>query len=639
MKNFLPLIIIILIALLFAILAFQTAKIIEGNTNMSSNDADATCVYGNWATTGSCIDGKIEQTQNLTSGGSSCSPSKTREINCQTSGGSNNLASGSINTNKCSRPSDLTGYEFTHENLSLNNFELGGLKCAADYYGTPTAEACSSVGTPYSLKGCTRITAEVKSDNPREIIVSFSKPISIEGSPEDLKNNFKCKIEGVDVEFKTPIKATISGNSQIKLITSREVPQDKAVMVKYQQNKVVNQGGVELSVDDVKLDMIDEISVVNSVVDTSGPELKIAHITDEAATTIIAVFNETLQHNPSLAASDFKVKVNEGIGRTPNKVVTSGNKLIVSLRQTIQKGQRIQLSYNKNTSDTSKQVKDIYDNALESLANVHVVNNVGYPNATLQTSDDNSTTDGDKPTETSKYTDKETEFYNSQYIKSMGAHNPFQFLNEKSGMNCKIDENNKNRAICDLNRNQPIQQLNVDDLKDNRGDEKDKYILKTKIVPVVYPRCPICNEKHDESEHLGDGESTDIVDAIKNNLSKALPRFKKVKLENNFSVGNPLELNKSVSKILDVQENLKLDKYDRSIKGKKDNSQLRLNPGIQMPDINKEFVEKAAGIANIIPPKFTDENNPTPLTHEISHVKETGRSTGFIPRLTSFSKF
>lgn len=80
MKNFLPLIIIILIALLFAILAFQTAKIIEGNTNMSSNDADATCVYGNWATTGSCIDGKIEQTQNLTSGGSSCGKAKPEKL-------------------------------------------------------------------------------------------------------------------------------------------------------------------------------------------------------------------------------------------------------------------------------------------------------------------------------------------------------------------------------------------------------------------------------------------------------------------------------------------------------------------------------------------------------------------------------
>lgn len=633
MKNFLPLIIIILIAILFAILAFQTSKIIEGNTNMSSNDTDATCVYGNWSTTGTCTDGKIEQTQTLTSGGDSCDTTKKREIDCQTSSQNTNTA------DNCVRPSDLTGYEFTHENTTMSNFEIGGLKCATDYYGTPTAQACSSSGTPYSLKGCTRITAEVKNDNTREIIVSFSKPISIEGSPSDLKNNFKYKIVTVDTEMKTPIEASIVGNSQIRLTTSKEVPQDKSILVKYQQNKVVNQGGVELSVDDVKLDMIDEISVVNSVVDTSGPELKIAHITDEAATTIVMVFNESLQHNPGLSASDFKIKVNEGIGRTPNKVITQDNKLMITLRQTIQKGQRIQMSYHKNTSNGSKQVKDLHDNALESLANIHVINNVGYPNASLTQL--SPTIENRKGRDTP--TDKETAYFNNQYIKSMGAHNPFQFLNSKSGINCKIDENNKNRAICDLNRNKPVQPLNVEDLKDNRGDEKDKYILKTKIVPVVYPRCPTCNEEEikdsdddDENKSGMDG----LIDSITNGKkSKKTPSFKKVKLENNFSVGNPMELNKSISKIIDVQDNLQLNKFDRSIKGKQDGSSLRLNPGIQMPDINTEFVEKATGIANIIPPKFTDENTPTPLTHEITHVKETGRSSGFIPRLSSFSKF
>jgi hypothetical protein len=633
MKNFLPLIIIILVVILFAILAFQSSKIIEGNTNASSSTNGA-CVYDKWSTTGTCTDGKIEQTRTLTSGGDSCDTTIKREIDCQTTSQTSNL------TDNCIRPNDLTGYEFTHENTTMSNFEIGGLKCATDYYGTPTAQACSSTGTPYSFKGCTRITAEVKNGNTREIIVSFSKPISIEGSPTDLKNNFKYKIVTVDTELKTPIEATIVGNNQIKLTTSKEVPQDKTILVKYQQNKVVNQGGVELSVDDVKLDMIDEISVVNSVVDTSGPELKISHITDQAASTIVMIFNETLQHNPVLSHSDFKIRVNEGIGRSPNKVITQNNKLIVTLRQTIQKGQRIQLSYNKNTSNGSKQVKDLHGNALESLANIHVINNVGSPSTHIN--QNNFNTESKKGRDVN--TDKETAYFNNQYIKSMGGHNPFQFLNEKSGMACKIDENNKNRAICDLNRNNPVNPLNINDLQDNRGDEKDKYILKTKIVPVVYPRCPTCNEAdiEDKDSKLGENKNMldDLIDSITDGKkSKKTPSFKKVKLENNLSVGNPMELNKSISKIIDVQDNLQLNKFDRSIKGKQTSSNLRLNPGIQIPDINTEFVEKASGIANVIPPKFTDENIPTQLTSEIGNIKTNNPSSGFIPRLTSFSAF
>jgi hypothetical protein len=444
----------------------------------------------------------------------------------------------------------------------------------------------------------------------------------------------------VDTELKTPIEATIVGNSQIKLTTSKEVPQDKTILVKYQQNKVVNQGGVELSVDDVKLDMIDEISVVNSVVDTSGPELKISHITDQAASTIVMVFNETLQHNPVLSHSDFKIRVNEGIGRSPNKVITQNNKLIVTLRQTIQKGQRIQLSYNKNTSNGSKQVKDLHDNALESLANIHVINNVGSPSTHINQT--NFNTESKKGRDVN--TDKETTYFNNQYIKSMGGHNPFQFLNEKSGMACKIDENNKNRAICDLNRNNPVKPLNINDLQDNRGDEKDKYILKTKIVPVVYPRCPTCNEADIEDKDSKLGENKNMLDGLIDSItnvkkSKKTPSFKKVKLENNLSVGNPMELNKSISKIIDVQDNLQLNKFDRSIKGKQTSSNLRLNPGIQIPDINTEFVEKAPGIANVIPPKFIDENIPTQLTSEIGNIKTNNPSSGFIPRLTSFSAF
>ena len=130
--------------ILFAILAFQSSKIIEGNTNASSSTNGA-CVYDKWSTTGTCTDGKIEQTRTLTSGGDSCDTTIKREIDCQTTSQTSNL------TDNCIRPNDLTGYEFTHENTTMSNFEIGGLKCATDYYGTPTAQACSSTGTPYSF--------------------------------------------------------------------------------------------------------------------------------------------------------------------------------------------------------------------------------------------------------------------------------------------------------------------------------------------------------------------------------------------------------------------------------------------------------------------------------------------------------
>ena len=102
MKNFLPLIINILVVILFAILAFQSSKIIEGNTNASSS-TDGACVYDKWSTTGTCIDGKIEQTQTLTSGGDSCDTTIKREIDCQTTSQTSNL------TDNCIRPNDLTG--------------------------------------------------------------------------------------------------------------------------------------------------------------------------------------------------------------------------------------------------------------------------------------------------------------------------------------------------------------------------------------------------------------------------------------------------------------------------------------------------------------------------------------------------
>ena len=116
MKNFLPLIILLLIIVLFSILAFQSSKIIEGNTNQSS--AGGPCVYSDWSTTGTCTDGKIEQTRTVTSGDSASCTDTTKEIDCQVAGSSStNLAS------SCTRPVDLTGYEFSQENLSMSNFE------------------------------------------------------------------------------------------------------------------------------------------------------------------------------------------------------------------------------------------------------------------------------------------------------------------------------------------------------------------------------------------------------------------------------------------------------------------------------------------------------------------------------------
>ena len=48
------------------------------------------------------------------------------------------------------------------------------------------AIACDTVGEPYSLQGCNKISIEVNTSSPRHLIVNFAKDLSIEGSPGDL---------------------------------------------------------------------------------------------------------------------------------------------------------------------------------------------------------------------------------------------------------------------------------------------------------------------------------------------------------------------------------------------------------------------------------------------------------------------
>ena len=56
----------------------------------------------------------------------------------------------------CTTPTK-TGYDLTNVvgNFIPETFELtGGLKCAPNYYGTPTATTCNSANTPYNVAGC-----------------------------------------------------------------------------------------------------------------------------------------------------------------------------------------------------------------------------------------------------------------------------------------------------------------------------------------------------------------------------------------------------------------------------------------------------------------------------------------------------
>ena len=69
MKNFLPFIILILIASLFAILAFYTSRVIEGNTQKKD------CEY-NWGEWSNCVNLKqtrqMQITQQPENGGKAC---------------------------------------------------------------------------------------------------------------------------------------------------------------------------------------------------------------------------------------------------------------------------------------------------------------------------------------------------------------------------------------------------------------------------------------------------------------------------------------------------------------------------------------------------------------------------------------
>jgi len=654
MKNFLPFIILILIASLFAILAFYTSRVIEGNTQNAGTTIHTTT--------------------------SRSTPNSARD---------------------CTRPNDVTGYEFTSENLLKTAFEVGELKCATGYYGSPAAVACDTVGEPYSLQGCNRISIEVNTSNPRHLIVNFAKDASIEGSPGDLKNNFKYKIVEEDTSFKKVNQAIVTSQTQIKLILNADIKINQTVLVKYNQNKGKNNGGAELKINDITVDTIDQIPVVNNIIDNISPIVRVIVVENADPQKIKLLMSEHLSPNDKLDKNDFKISVDGDVSRIPNKVTIDGKMMIIHLRSPVTQNQAVKFEYTSNT-DPEKQIKDLNGLPLLDIENLTAINNVGYPNrdgsilseyasaedVEYVEYDDSEDADSNQQNNANQYWPQDEAYFNEQYIKSMGAHNPFNYINDLKNIDCKIDPFNKNRAICDLKRNQPIKQYNLDELEDNRGDEKDKYILKTKIVPVITPACPTClDEEHD-------------------------------------SPTPELKLNKSLSKLFDVEENLKLDNYDRTVKK---NPNLQINKGLKtfldnvnknMPQLNKNLskdlkgtfdetigpalntmvpemitpemsgpqfsspqfnmpqintpsfkdslnmpkmtpsmktpslnpevsnmvdktldtVSKAAETVNI-DTRMLNHNNPTALTHEIAHIKSEGRSGGFIPMLTSFSAF
>lgn len=688
MKNFLPFIILILIASLFAILAFYTSRVIEGNTQKKD------CEY-NWGEWSNCVNLKqtrqMQITQQPENGGKACpaQEDQTETRFCATSSLTPNLAT------DCTRPNDVTGYEFTSEKILKTDFEVGGLKCADGYYGTPAAVACNSVGQPYSLQGCNKISIEVNTSSPRHLIVNFAKDASIEGSPGDLKNNFKYKVIEEDNSFKKVENAIVMSPTQIKLILNADIKINQTVLVKYQQNKGKNNGGAELKINDITVNTIDQISVVNNIIDNINPKVRVIVVENADPQKIKMLMTEHLSPNENIDKNDFKISVDGGVSRTPNKVTIDGNTMIVHLRSPVTQNQAVKLEYKYDGTDPEKQVKDLNGNLLLDIENLTAINNVGYPNRDLSIlseyasvedveQPDSKDTDSSQQNNINQYGPRDEAYFNEQYIKSMGAHNPFNYINDLNNIDCKIDPSNKNRAICDLKRNQPIKQYNLDELKDNRGDEKDKYILKTKIVPVVTPACPTCLDDEKDSPTPG------------------------------------LKLNKSLSKLFDVEENLKLDNYDRTVKK---NPNLQINKGLKnlmdkvnknMPQLNKNLSKDVdsiieSGLNTMVPEMITPEmsgpqssspqfnmpqvntplfkdslnmpkmtpsmktpslnpevsnvvdktldtvskaaetvnidtrmlnhNKPTALTHEIAHIKSEGRSGGFIPMLTSFSAF
>jgi hypothetical protein len=702
MKNFLPLIIVILIAIIFSILAFYSSSVIEGNAGMGSGntgDDVVDCEYS-WNDWSACNNFRKSRTVNITkspkNGGKACPTSQT-DVFCVPS-----IAS--YSNNECKRP-DVTGYEFNSENRVKATFEIGGLKCAKDYYGNPISEACASTGTHYSLKGCHRIIIEATNTNPRMLAVNFSKPISVRGSPGDLKNNFQYKVVSIDTDFKKVSNAVITTNTQIKLTIDKDITKDQTVHIKYQQNKEASKGGAELQIDGSKLNTINQIAVVNNIVDNIPPKLQLIVVEHKNPNKLKLVFNETLQPNDSLDIDDFEISINNQEGETPNKVTIENNTLILDLRGNVSMNDSVTFKYKKNDA-AEKQIKDFNNNSLLDIVNITATNNVGFPNRDTSA----STQTGTGTSETwdqmynriygrSNYGPDEESYYNEQYIKSIGAHNPFKYMNDKTNIKCRIDPMNKSRAICDLGRNFPIQQYNIDQLKDNRGADKDKYILKTKIVPAVNPRCPTCLDEDDFNSELKKDKKTD----------------------------NPLALNESVKKLLNIQDNISLDKFIRTIKT---NPNLQINkdlknelpninmpslnanlknelpninmpslnanlknelPNINMPSLNANLqpniqdssnfnapqtktqqfnnvldnpmfntglktpklnanlanqisntmnqgIPKAADVVNV-DPRFLNENTPTPPIHEMGNVKTTNPSSGFIPRLTSFSSF
>jgi hypothetical protein len=228
MKKFLPLIIVILIAIIFSILALYTSniltsglKVVEGNT--AANPVD--CVTDGWNEWSAC-DANGEQTL-------------TPKIITPASGGG-----------------------------------INGLQCDSDnnYYGSPTAESCNTVNTPYSLKGCHKILIEVqnKNDNGNAnlLIVNFDEDVFVTNEGE-LKNNFQYKVVGLDMDYKNVSEAPVTGAKQIKLKIDKDIAKDQSVLVKYNQI-----GRAELKIGSTKINTLDPISVINNIEDFTPPRLR-----------------------------------------------------------------------------------------------------------------------------------------------------------------------------------------------------------------------------------------------------------------------------------------------------------------------------------------------------------------------------